>query len=251
MELAKAYSAKLDDPTVALSEFELHRALREFQEGLNHAPNTLSVSVLWRLSASVRNRLGQNAEALDAARNAVHATPRDAHALHTLGVTLGQNGRHAEALARFLDARSLAGPELLPTVLCNQAAALAHLGRAEEAEDVLADAVHGPPPADAADYARMAITAAALELEEDALVLLARYIARVRDVPRGDVSALEFIDAAPVEIREWATRHPLLGRALVVVRQRERSPIPPAIGFRTHLELSPEGWSKLAALAGI
>lgn len=251
MELAKAYSAKLDDPTVALSEFELHRALREIQDALKHAPNAVSVGALWRLMASVRSHLGQNSEALDAARNAVHATPRDANALHALGAMLGQNGRHAEALTRSLEARALAGPDILPAVLCNLALVLADLGRTEEAEDVLAEAVHGPPPTDATDLVRMAIVAAALALEEDALVLLARYISRVRGVPRGDAPALEVIDSASVELREWLTHHPLLGRAIEVVRARERSPLPPELGFRTHLELSPEGWSKFAALAGI
>lgn len=249
-ELFRRYAARLADPVSELSELELHRAAREAQEALRAVPDAESAGLLWMLLSLVRSQLGRHDEALDAARNAVHSTPLDAGALMALGVMLGRLGRHDEALSRLQEARRHTPIDLRPAVLCNLSAALANLGRTDEAEDVLAEAVHGPPPTEPNDFLRLSIAAAVLSLEEDALVLIARYITQIQGVARGDAPALEILDAAPLELRARVMGHPILARAIEVVRARERSPIPPELGFRTHMQLSPEAWAKFTALAG-
>lgn len=250
LELYNEAAARLADPLTRPSEFELRRMLVDLKREMGNA-DANELGRLWLMTSVVRDRLGYFDEAIHAARNAVRALPRFAPTHIQLGIALGKSGLALEALAPLETARGLADPSLLPTVLCNIAAAHANLNRLDEAEEALSAAVHGPPPADPMDYIRMAIAASALEIEEDAVELIARYLSRVQGISRGQTPAMEIIDAAPQGLREQVTANDMLGRAVSVVRARQSAPLPEEYQVRTAIELPPDAWARFAQLAGL
>jgi predicted Zn-dependent protease len=84
-------------------------------------------------------RVGRAAEAEGVLRAVVGAEPTDGEALEMLGVVLGAQGRHADALGAFDRARD-ARPSSA-TIRHNRAQALFHLGRRDEARAELQKAV--------------------------------------------------------------------------------------------------------------
>lgn len=123
--------------------------------------------------------------------------------------------------------------------------------RSDEAAYALGDAVCAAATSGLADMLRVAVLAAAREEEGDAVELAARAVAIVWGVSRGDRPALALIEAAPTEVKREILALPHIATAMKTVKGWETSPIPPELGFRTHIALSPEGWAKFAALAGL
>lgn len=185
---------------------------------------------LWTLIGLAEMRL-ERAELALAAHLEAHALrPDDAQAASNVGKVLGILGRPREALQYLERAERNIGrnAEILSVVLCNQTAALHQLGETRDADAVFERAAAAAVARDDAfTYFRVAIAAALLDRDDDALEYFARYLCLAQKEERGGRPASEVVAAAPTGAIAAAAQNAALGPVLWAALRRAALPPPP------------------------
>lgn len=213
----------------------------------------LGRGTLWLLVGYAEKALGHTVEAVTAHHNAVRYLPDSVDAQLALGASLGRAGQHEAALSA-LRAALATTPDRLTVAWANLSSALANLDRVEASLDAYQHVLRVVPATDADLLIKVALLAASLNLHEDAVELLARYLCAAQGQERvHDEPALAVVDRAPAEHVARLANIGALGAALAAVRAEASSCelTPDDMKIPTKITLDPEGWSRFVALAGL
>ena len=193
---ASAYLAEMHDLTTPPSAGRLEWIVADLKRMLQTAsvdPAPLHVAL-----ARAYQRLGRHEKALHHSRNAMHYAPKDpAHKIQA-SVSLVHLGRPAEALDLLSEVEDLHGFNQV-VLLGNTAEALADLGLLAEAREVFEEALLVANQDDALSVLILAMQAAEIDADREAVELFARYLRLRRGGPRGDEHPLSVIQSASDE----------------------------------------------------
>lgn len=251
LEVYNKYRARLSSFAAPIDTFTLYAMRAEMRRELDHA-DVEGAGALWVLISEVEDRLGHTAEADRAARIAVEALPDHPMVLNSYASRLGMRGETRKALDLFEHAlaHAAAMPEMLQVLLCNVAVARAKLGAVDAGLNALAEAARATNMRDTSSVLLLLWACVALGEEDDAVEMLARFVALVKDEPRGDRPALDVIDSAPADLAPLM-QEGSLATAVAAVRKRWSEPIPEEYRIQARIELAPEAWERFARLAGL
>ncbi len=252
-DLYDRWARRLIDPTGSLDELTLHRIVMEARRAMAGSDRS-GRSLLWLIVGYAEGRLGRASEAVAAHRNAVQFSPGSADARLALSASLGRAEQHQEALTTLLAVLPLVtSPSNHTVALINISTALANLGHKEEALDAYQEVLRVVPAADADLLVRVAVLAAALDLHEDAVELMARYLCAAQGEERAhDEPALAVIDRASADHVARLVQTGTLGAALDAVRAdaAHDAPTPEEMKFPAKIVLDPASWTRFVALVG-
>ncbi len=249
-------ASRLTDDGEAIDPFTLRRWLRDANLALPNAPNDAEQGVLWWIIGQTHQRFAfalRDPSHLVLARDALLRTvalrPDDADALVTLGSVLGFLKDLPNALACFRKAEIQfpEGSTGRAIAVLNQAAAHWELGEPGPANALLRRAAGFVRSDDAHALLRLAHVTALVGHEDDAVEVLAQYVAARLGFDRGDDEALEVIARAP-EAVEHPLRSESLSRALHNVIKRYEEPVPDDMATPALRTLSSQGWEAFMKL---
>lgn len=252
----------LQDRTVEIPELSLHRFVRDAKSRMDDAQG-LGLWALWTIVAKAKQRLAELATlplarrvdhlraALEAHKQALHYNESDVSTLISLGKVLGELDDERGALEYLARAERVVqkGTENHALVLLNQSAAYHHLGERDLARSHFARAVPMCDAGNARLLQQLAVNAALLGYEDDAVELLARALTAMQGVDLGDRLPIDILRAALPELAH-VQMPPMLARAVAAVARRADEPIPDDMATSAGVTLSPAGWDRFLEVLG-
>jgi tetratricopeptide (TPR) repeat protein len=207
------YSALLCDRSQRVSELELRRISKDLEAMLARVVDPQLVSVVHDLRATCYERLGQPSKSLRELRLALQwlrePTPMRAAVLGNQAAAFLALARYREAALSSLEASRISGG-YNHVNLANLAEALHHLGEPEAALRIFQEALGLADLANPSHCFAMAAEAAELGLDQDALELFARFLARRRGTDHDERSAIEIVRTSSVQERASLENAPIL-----------------------------------------
>lgn len=241
----------LTDPSGRVPELTLRRAVREARTLLGSADQSWQLR-LYGLISLLEERIGHMEEAFDAAAKALELEPGDPVALTQMGRFLGKSDKHADALQCFQSvvARTRKGSGAWFMAMANMAECYHRLGRSDEARKAYLTAAGFVDSVRVQDIFGLANVAAVMGLPEDAVELLARFIAASTHEERGDRPALDWIAPAVAGEMRWLREgYPALWQAVEQVMAIDATPVPEDMAIAAERVLPPDAWDRFMTLA--
>jgi tetratricopeptide (TPR) repeat protein len=199
----KEYADQLVDEYRPLAETDLRRILKDLDSMLQRGVDHATAGILFSLRAWCYWRLDKLPRALDEYRLALQRlrepTALRASALCNQAGLLNRLGRHAEAVKSSIEGLKIGVPSGHHLALGNLAEALHGLGEVDLAHDVFEDALDAADRTQPGPCFTMAVQAAVLGLDQEAVELFARYLARSRGIDLGDEPAVKVARTATEE----------------------------------------------------
>ncbi len=201
-QLAQEYMPLLNDSSASMDELTLRRLIKTFQSEVADA-SWSERGVLFCLIGMAWFRLGSFEKAVEADKNAARYEPDEATHPNNMAAALLELGRVDEALVQLRAARSkgVVDRKTMLTVLGNEAEAHFRLGATAPARAALAEAVKLADPRDHIESFVLAMQAANIGCDDDAVEFFARHLALVQNTELGETPAAEFVRAAPDDLK--------------------------------------------------
>jgi len=239
-ELVARYAALLDDASQHLDETVLLGILAETKRLLPSA-RPIDRGRLHMLRGVVYTRLQRHQDSLHEHKLARMLDPTEADHANNIAAALLNLGRAEEALEYLRQARAQQPtPQLKLLIALNEAEAYARLGETRAAFTAFEQAVALASARSASDAFSLALAAAELGADHEAVEFFARYLALVQGVALGDEDAVDFVRRAPDALWARARALPALHGALARVLAQDDDPAPEAMQVRNRIVLGPD-----------
>ncbi|WP_437275457.1 hypothetical protein WME90_29970 [Sorangium sp. So ce375] len=197
-----SYLDELQDWSVEVSRERIEWILADCKRLVRaSSASTADIAEAYQVMGHAYARMGRDEDSLSSYTNAARLDPSNPQYIMCTGASLLSLDRPLEALNVFVAAVDRVDGLNKIVMLGNMAEALSDLGQIDDAREVFLEAVRVADFSSPLSVYMLANQAAEIGLDDEAIELFARFLSAKQGKNLGDTPALEFIEAAPEDLR--------------------------------------------------